>query len=95
MAAVAVGFCGVFFGWRVLSMAESILDSSTLLLSSRGGGVVIALASRSKFAQWASQPVGLWLAGVRVPSPAPFCYLEPKNSFDNALGNLSSKKYFC
>ena len=46
--------------------------------SSRGGGVVIALASRSMFAQrglvlkLTSQLVGLWLAGVRIPSPALF-----------------------
>jgi hypothetical protein len=51
--------------------------------SSRGGGVVNALASRSKFAQkracaktQTSQPVGLVLAGVRVPSPAPWLLLS-------------------
>jgi hypothetical protein len=60
---------------------KTLLDSITNLYSSRGGGVVIALASRSKFAQkghvpkQTSQPVGLWLAGVRIPFPAP---LTPK-----------------
>jgi hypothetical protein len=61
---------------------KTLLDSITNLYSSRGGGVVIALASRSKFAQegpvpkQTSQPVGLWLAGVRIPSPAPFFYRD-------------------
>ena len=50
--------------------------------STRGGRAVNALASRSKFAQngvvlkLTSQLVGLWLAGVRIPSPAPICQSE-------------------
>jgi hypothetical protein len=47
------------------------------LFISRGGGAVNALASRSTIeieglgTKETSKPVGLWLAGVRIPSPAP------------------------
>ena len=59
-----------------ISPSENILDSAALLVFEPGwrSGYRAGLEIQ-KGTDWAmpetSQPVGLWLAGVRVPSPAP------------------------